>query len=65
MRLTVAMVQAQWQQRKAQDPHLTQAEIARQAGLSPALFGKILKGLLQGRLGRFNNECLSTGPRRP
>jgi len=42
--LTVEMLQKQLQKRKAQDANLTQAKVARQAGLSPSHLSKILKG---------------------
>ncbi len=42
--VTLEQVQQQWQRLKTQYPKLTQAEIARKAGLSPAHFSRLLRG---------------------
>lgn len=42
--LTLEQVQQQWQQVKTHYPKLTQAEVARQAGLSPAHFNRLIHG---------------------
>jgi AraC-like DNA-binding protein len=42
--LTVEMIQAQLQKRKAQDANFTQAEVARQAGMSQSYLSRILNG---------------------
>lgn len=42
--LTVEMIQAQLQQQKARGIPLTQAELARQAGMSPSYLSRILNG---------------------
>jgi hypothetical protein len=42
--LTIELIQERLQQRKAQDRTLSQASVARQIGLSPSQFSKILKG---------------------
>jgi AraC-like DNA-binding protein len=42
--LTVEDVQEQWRRVKTQYPKLTQAEVARQAGLSPTQFSRLIHG---------------------
>lgn len=42
--LTRDQVQRRWQQLKTQYPKLTQAEVARQAGMSPTQFSRLLRG---------------------
>jgi len=42
MQLTVEMIQEQLQQKKAQNAHLTQAEVARRAGMSQSYLSRIL-----------------------
>jgi len=42
--VTLEQIQQQWQRLKTQYPKLTQAEIARKAGLSPAQFSRLLRG---------------------
>lgn len=45
--LTLEHVQSQWAKLKSQYPKLTQAEIAKQAGLSPAHFSRLIRGKSQ------------------
>lgn len=42
--LTLEQIQQQFQKRKQQDVHFTQAELARQTGLSPGHLSKLLRG---------------------
>jgi len=43
LRLTIDDIIQQWHSRKQASPELTQAEIARQAGMSPSTLSKLLR----------------------